>query len=154
MSNGHITIILPKNRKLPGRLELRAAEGALLFACACLGRSAGHATNPSRDPLLYRGHTPTGDYALTFVTALARPIPGIGRLWVGLDPVGGQAQQAEDAGRTGLGIHGGRGNDALMMTHGCIRLFDRDMAQLAKVAGKLRFTVSIVEEIMVEGRPS
>lgn len=150
MNIGRIIITLPKDRSKLGELKLfgvgqMPATDTPVFRCPCLGRSAGAATNPSRDPLKYRGHTPTGDYAVTFVTALARPIAGIGSLWIGLDPVGGQAQAAEDAGRTGLGIHGGRGDDVYKMTHGCIRLLDKDMVALAKIAGKLRFSVSISE---------
>ncbi|WP_052730177.1 L,D-transpeptidase [Sphingomonas sp. SRS2] len=149
MTVGHLVIKLPSDRKLPGKLMLFSpAAGPAdkpIFSCSCLGRSAGHANNPTRDPLKYRGHTPLGEYAVTFVTTLARPITGIGSLWVGLDPIGGQAQKAEDAGRTGLGIHGGRGDEVFKMTHGCIRLLDRDMAALAKAAAKLRFDVSIVQ---------
>lgn len=149
MTTGRLIIKLPKDRRELGELRLFAPGGGVsgkpIFSCLCLGRSAGHASNPSRDPLKYRGHTPTGLYATTFVTALARPIAGIGSLWIGLDPIAGQAQLAENAGRTGLGIHGGRGDDAYKMTHGCIRLRDTDMAALAKAAGKLRFDVTIDE---------
>lgn len=147
MPVGHLIIKLPKDRRELGELRLFGADAGVtarpIFSCLCLGRSAGHATNPSRDPLRFRGHTPTGTYAPTFVTALARPIAGIGSLWIGLDPIGGQAQRAEDAGRTGLGIHGGRGDEVYKMTHGCIRLRDTDMAALARAAGKLRFNVTI-----------
>lgn len=151
MTIGHLKITLHEDRRQPGELALYAPGGLALgaqplFRCSCTGRSAGHATNPTRDPLKFRGHTPTGDYAVTFVTALARPSTGIGSLWIGLDPIGGQAQLAENAGRTGLGIHGGRGDQVYKMTHGCIRLLDKDMAALAKTAGKLRFTVSIDEK--------
>lgn len=140
-----IIITLPRDRRVPGTLEYFDDAGTSRFRCVALGRSAGHATNPTRNPLRFRGHTPAGDYALTFCTALARPVVGIGSLWIGLDPVSGQALAAEQAGRTGLGIHGGRGDQILKVTHGCIRLFDRDMTALAKVLGKTRFTVSIVE---------
>ncbi len=57
-----------------------------------------------------------------------------------------QARKAELKGRTGLGIHGGRGDAVLKATHGCVRLKDRDMADFARIAGKLRFTVEIREE--------
>jgi len=147
--NGAITITLPKDRKKPGTLVLRDDRGQTMFSCHCLGRSAGHASNPSRDPLKYRGDTPTGRYATTFVTHLPHPVTGIGLLWITLDPDnfydGSQARQAELKGRRGLGIHGGRGNIILKPTHGCVRLLDRDMADLASVAGKLRFTVEIKE---------
>lgn len=147
-----ILITVPANRRMPGSLVLsRALAGGTaetIFSCACLARSAGHATNPDRDPMKYRGDTPVGRYAPTFVSHLPRPVTGIGRLWIGLDPDDfhhDQARAAEIGGRRGLGIHGGRGNQMLKVTHGCVRLLDRDMADLAQIAGKLRFTVEVRE---------
>lgn len=143
----NIEILLHSDRSRPGTLivrgGLRGRQG--LFSCACLGRSAGDPRrNPSADPLRWRGHTPTGSFALTSFTTLSAAIRGIGRYWIALDPVAGQALAAEQAGRKGLGIHGGRG-DVLMPTHGCIRLRDRDMLALRDVLGKARFTVSVRE---------
>lgn len=162
-------IRLPDDRTQAGQLQLRDRGGRLVFFCPCLGRSAGifdavtgtaarlraaattnvPASKPAgtvrRDRLAYRGDTPLGDYAPTFVTTLARPITGIGNLWVGLDPVAGEALAAEQAGRRGLGIHGGRG-ETLRPTHGCIRLKDSDMEGLAAAAGRNRFVVSIVSQ--------
>jgi hypothetical protein len=148
-NHASVTITLPKDRMQPGTLVLRDAAGGLLFSCRCLGRSAGHASNPSRDPMRFRGHTPAGKYALTFVTQLAQPVTGIGSLWVGLDPddfYDTPARRAEKAGRADLGIHGGRGDMVLKATHGCIRLLDRDMADFHRIAGKRRFTVVIEEK--------
>ena len=141
-------IHLPDDRTVLGRLRLRNSFGALVFTCQCLGRSAGLfdavTGRVRRDRLAYRGDTPLGEYAPTFVTTLARPITGIGRLWVGLDPVDGEALAAEQAGRRGLGIHGGRG-ETLRPTHGCIRLKDSDMAALAAAAGRHLFTLRVLE---------
>lgn len=148
-ANASVVITLPSDRQKSGVLVLRDGAGNILFSCKCLGRSAGHASNPSRDPMKFRGHTPVGKYALTFVTYLAKPITGIGSLWVGLDPdnfYDTPARRAEKAGRTGLGIHGGRGDAVLKPTHGCIRLTDRDMADFYRIAGKRRFTVTIEEK--------
>lgn len=140
-------IRLPEDRTQAGRLELRDRAGRVVFSCACLGRSAGIfdavTGRVRRDRLAYRGDTPLGEYAPTFVTALAKPITGIGNLWVGLDPVAGEALEAELAGRRGLGIHGGRG-ETLRPTHGCIRLKDSDMKALAAAAGRNRFIVTII----------
>lgn len=148
-ANASVAITLPKNRQQPGQLVLRDSAGNILFSCRCLGRSAGHASNPSRDPMKFRGHTPVGKYATTFVTRLAKPITGIGSLWVGLDPddfYDTPARRAEKAGRTGIGIHGGRGDAVLKATHGCVRLLDRDMADFYRIAGKRRFTVTVEEK--------
>lgn len=143
-----VTITAPRDRTKPGQLVLRNIKGETIFSCQCLLRSVGHASNPTRDPLKFRGDTPLGKYETTFVSHLAEPAPGIGSLWVGLDPsdfYDTPARRAELAGRRGLGIHGGRGNAVLKATHGCVRLLDRDMADFARVAGKLRFTVEIQE---------
>ncbi len=144
-----VLITVPKDRTKAGKLVLHDANHNPLFSCLCLARSAGHATNPTRDPLKYRGNTPVGKYALTHIVHLAKPITGIGSIWCPLDPddfYDTQARKAELKGRTGLGIHGGRGDAALKATHGCVRLKDRDMADFARIAGKLRFTVEIREE--------
>ena len=141
-----LTITVPDDRLKPGTLVLRDAGGTTLFSCPALARSVGHASNPARDPLKYRGDTPLGRYALTFVSHLARAVTGIGDLWIGLDPDDfhdDDARKAELNGRRGLGIHAGRGNAALKPTHGCIRLLDRDTVDLARIAGKLRFTVDV-----------
>lgn len=144
-----IIITVSHDRKTPGSLALVDSAGKTAFSCRCLARSAGHASNPERDPMKYRGDTPVGRYAPTFVSHLPHPVTGIGQLWIGLDPDDfhhDQARQAELAGRRGLGIHGGRGNVVLKATHGCVRLLDRDMADLAAVAGKSRFIVEVREQ--------
>jgi hypothetical protein len=143
-----VTITVPKGRMKAGSLVLRSASGQTLFSCLALARSVGQASNPSRDPLHYRGDTPTGRYCATFVSHLPHPVTGIGGLWIGLDPDDfhdDQARKAELNGRRGLGIHAGRGNITLKATHGCVRLLERDMIDLARIAGKLRFSVDIVE---------
>ena len=143
-----ITIILPAGRKFSGTLTLRDEKGAVMFSCAALGRAANHAGNPGRDALKYRGDTPAGKYALTFISHLPHPVTGIGDLWITLDPdnfYDTPARRAELNGRRGLGIHGGRGNLVFKPTHGCIRLLDKDISTLAMIAGKLRFTVEIKE---------
>jgi L,D-transpeptidase catalytic domain len=145
---GKVLISLHGDRTKAGTLVLTGANGETLFSCHCLGRSAGHASNPSRDPMKYRGNTPVGKYALTSISHLPKPVVGIGSLWCPLDPddfYDTQARRAEIGGRHGLGIHAGRGNLVLKATHGCVRLLDRDMADFARIAGKLRFTVEIVE---------
>lgn len=144
-----ITITVSADRKKPGTLVFADAAGKTQFSCQCLARSVGHESNPDRDPTKYRGDTPVGRYAQTFVSHLPHPVTGIGQLWIGLDPDDfhhDQARQAELAGRRGLGIHGGRANVVLKATHGCVRLLDRDMADLARIAGKARFTVEVREQ--------
>ena len=147
-ARANLTITVPQDRYQRGELVLRDAAGKTLFSCHCLARSVGNGSNSGRDPLFYRGDTPLGRYEVTFVSHLARAVTGIGTYWIGLDPDDfhdDDARKAELNGRRGLGIHAGRGNTILKPTHGCIRLLDRDMEDLARIAGKLRFTVEIVE---------
>lgn len=131
------------DRFKPGQLVL--FEGDVpVFSAPCLGRSAGgDADNPDRDPARPYGDTPAGRYASTFVSRLPGAIAGIGDLFIPLDAVAGPALDAERAGRRGLGIHGGRGDDRLYATRGSIRLLDKDMAELARIAGKRRFDVVV-----------
>jgi L,D-transpeptidase catalytic domain len=145
---GSILISLHADRTKLGTLVLKNHKGETLFSCQCLGHSAGHASNPSRDPMRHRGNTPVGKFATTHISHLPHAVIGIGSLWCPLDPdnfYDTQARRAEIAGRDGLGIHGGRGNFIHKMTHGCVRLLDRDMQDFARIAGKLRFTVEIKE---------
>ena len=140
---GHVTITLPKDRSQPGALVLRDEQGAALFSAQCLGQ--GKARHGQLQP---RGDTPTGRYGPTFIAHFATRAAGIGKLWCALvadEMFDTPASAAERAGRIGLGIHGGRGDFVLVPTHGSIRLLDRDMADFARAAGKMRFTVEIVE---------
>jgi hypothetical protein len=138
-----IKVALFADRKRVGKL-VAYNQDAVVFECPALGLSVGHAKNPKRDATRFRGDTPLGEYALTSVRNRGVYTRGIGRYSVHLDPVAGEALTAERNGRTGLLIHGGRGDQKLVPTFGCIRLLDKDMTALARLAGKSRFTVSIV----------
>lgn len=146
-----IDITLPANRRNSGVLKLlRGAE--LVVHMRCLGRAAGEkaaeAGNPTRDELKRNGDTPTGSY-LAPRGVEARPKArqtGFGTHWIPLDPIGGQAQAAEDAGRAGLAIHGGRGDARLVPTAGCIRVLDKDFARLKAAIGDVKgFRVEVKE---------
>jgi hypothetical protein len=113
-------------------LELRTDEGDLVFTVRCLAKSdnmaALKAQNPSRDPLMKHGDTPTGEYVGRLAgcwgegAALMRSY-GENQV-IRLEPISGDAVLARDRGRRGLAIHGGDLGSAMMLrpTLGCIRV--------------------------------
>ncbi|ARR54774.1 hypothetical protein HY78_15690 [Rhizorhabdus wittichii DC-6] len=84
-----------------------------------------------------------GRYLRTRVIRLPRPIVGIGRRWISLTPQAGQALEAEKAGRDGLGIQAGRGDERLLPTYGGIRILERDMSVIERLTLDLPFYVLI-----------
>lgn len=146
-----IEITLPRNRHKSGVLLLLGGE-RVVATMLCLGRAAGELAaagkNPTRDPVRRNGDTPLGVY-LAPRGVEARPRnrqAGFGAHWIPLDPIGGQAQTAKDNGRAGLAIHGGRGDQRLVPTAGCVRVFDKDFATLRAAIGPLKgFRVEVKE---------
>jgi hypothetical protein len=159
-----IAITLPIDRTKPGTLRLIEA-GATIFECECLGKADNAAAaqhgNPTRNPELPYGDTPTGVYTLTPVVAANPPHPRMGRCYIPLLGIGGQAAKAcaldPATGRTirtGLAIHatpdneidGDRGENTLIPTNGCIRVRDPDMDALIGFIGSALVRVTIVEK--------
>lgn len=156
MQLGRISIMidLPVNRNLPGVLRVIAPSyyGAgpdkqLLPDMACRGkadnRAAAAECNPERNPLRPWGDTPSGDYHATRIELFEARHSSLGVGWIPLTGASGDALQAMENGRSGLGIHAGRGNGALMATHGCVRIRDRDFDALVRVLAGKKFDVVI-----------
>lgn len=133
-----ILVTLPRDRRLAGHLFVVDDAGEVALAVDARGKAdnarAAKAGNPSRDPTRPYGDTPSGAYAPTRLVVFAPPHPRLGRAWFPIEGGGGDALQARLNGRTGLGIHGGRGDGALVATYGCVRLRDRDMKRVAELA--------------------
>ena len=142
---GRIKIVLPEDRRMAGTLSLHSGN-VTLMCVQCLGSSHRRFDQPlgydRSDRMEIDGDAPLGSFALTFVSQLPRPLLDIGKYWIGLDPVGGEALGAALEGRTGFGIHGGSG-ETLSPTRGTIRLLDEDMDELYEVANGMRFTVEV-----------
>jgi hypothetical protein len=137
-----IRITLPPDRTLPGRLTYAQ------ITVPCLGkadnaRAAVHG-NPKRNPVHPWGDTPTGRYAPARAVWFATRTP-LGEAWLPLEGVHGDALTARHNGRTGLGIHAGRGSGRLVPTYGCVRLRARDFYAMLSEAGERRIEVEIVE---------
>lgn len=132
-----IRVSLPVNRWNEGRLRLYSAGGELLLDVPARGKADDSAAalsgNPSRDPTRPYGDTPAGSYAPVSVMRRKEITPGIGAAWIPMEGATGDALKARMNGRRGLGIHGGRGDQELVATKGCIRLRDSDFARLADI---------------------
>ncbi len=142
-----IVITLPANRWNDGTLTALDDAGKVLLECPARGKADGKlaaaAGNPLRDPTRRNGDTPTGGYAPTAVRRFEKRDVKFGWGFIPLDPVSGAALAAEKNGRRGLGIHGGRSQDKLTATEGCVRVFDRDFLALSELAGTRTFSVEI-----------
>lgn len=137
MARDHHRLIvwLPEDRAGIGDALLLTSAGLSFGPFPVLGkadsRMAARHGNPARDPVKPYGDTPTGTYRL----ASWSPVPAgkqarFGALWFPLVGQSGQARRAVEGGRSGLMIHGGRG-DRLVATYGCLRLRDRDVETIA-----------------------
>jgi len=131
---------LPHDRRYEGEFRLHNEAGNVVLAGGCLGKAdnlrARDEGNPSRDPIQPYGDTPTGGYVPAKVLRYDPPHHRMGTFAIVLNGADGDALQARVLGkRTGLAIHGGRGDGRLVPTFGCLRLRDRDMAAIARIVG-------------------
>lgn len=144
MSDPIIIIEFNSDRTLSGNLTLMDGPDIILAgpyeALGLADSSAAKAKgNPDRDPTHIYGDTPTGTYNIPgmFETGTGtryseRSYGNAGALI--LEPIEGEAKKARLNGRSGLLIHGGATrNGELRPTHGCIRLFNEDLAELIEI---------------------
>jgi len=139
---------LPDDRRLPGFLCVFDPAGAKrLYDIPCRGKAdssqAARQGNTSRDATRPYGDTPAGLYRPSRITRFAPSHKTLGPTAILLEGQTGDALKAAQRGRTGLAVHGNRGNDRLMATYGCLRLFDRDIALLAKLIGEAAVVVEV-----------
>jgi hypothetical protein len=138
-----VIVELPLDRGFCGRLVAFDDVGKLLCGPFAVAARAGDArartaANPTRNPLLRYGDTPTGTYRVTrIVRAEAQQDLGPHGVIV-LEATAGDAALAEANGRYRLFIQGGEpGPDgALRSTSGNLRLADADLAALMVALGE------------------
>src|SRR5579859_7744671 len=143
-----IVVELPKDRTQAGTLELQDDSGKTVAGpFDVLGKADNQTAtshgNPDRDPAMPYGDTPTGSYDVSGYKATgneqysAHSYGTSGA--IALDPVGGDAAEASDNGRTGLMIHAGDlgAEDQLRPTNGCMRMSNEDMATLMSAISSL-----------------
>lgn len=145
----NIIILLPRNRLHVGRLIVADADVLSLHECDCLGKAdnarAARERNPERDPTRPYGDTPAGLFSSPGIVTFAAPHPRLGHAWLPMEGIQGQAHKAVLGGRTGLGIHAGRGNDRLVPTYGCVRVRDADFGAIEEIVKGAAIRVLIVE---------
>lgn len=129
--------MLPPNREAEGVIW-GVEDGRVVFGPE---RSRGEADNTGafkagnvqEDPTRAFGDHPYGTYRITDVVRDPAPARSYGPAFLKLAPVSGQAWEARQNGRTGLGIHGGDPgpNDTLRPTFGCLRVTNEVAERLA-----------------------
>jgi len=136
------------DRDQTGTLVLEDSAGQklagpfLAYGRSDSGVAAIH-NNPTRDPTLKYGDTPTGTFSVPRAiatgdgTTYASHSYGPNGALV-LQPTAGDALVASQNGRIGLLIHSGDpgSNNKLRATHGCVRLSNSDMAALMQAISK------------------
>lgn len=132
-----IEINLPENRDYKGTLKMYA-NGSLVRTFDCLGR--GSECPDHTEWWNTNGDTPIGSYDGTLVGPSDEEDYGSYGPYrrISLDPIGGHALEAEEAGRTGFMIHGGDPATSgtwkpLRPTHGCIRVSNSDQQTIAEL---------------------
>jgi len=152
-----IRVSLPNDRLRTGTVELVDTGTGLRVADPFpgLGRAARNTArahqNPSGSSTMPFGDTPLGGYKIPRVlktgAGTSHPANIYGSVGaIVLDPVSGDAQLAEANGRTGLLIHAGRQVASptplpghLMVTNGCVRMLEGDLAALIKAMRDFAF---------------
>lgn len=145
-----LRIFLPTYRRLPGLLRLFDGNGRrLLYDIPCRGKADGRTAveqgNPMRDPTRPWGDAPSGFFKPAAVVRYPESRRGIGYFFLPFEGIAGDGLKAKQNGRTGLGLHGGGGNERLAETGGCIRLFGRDMELLSMRMGSMAAKVEVVD---------
>jgi len=148
-----ITVQLHKDRRKEGDLILESGE-----VFRCLGKSDQSAAdqhgNPLRDPLKAMGDLPTGVYRATKsepheATPQNLRSYGPGPYWR-MFAISGDALAAAQNGRSGIELHGGPTGapmpaNALRPTHGCLRVDDSTIEELAALPGSEAFDIEVTE---------
>ena len=114
----YINISFSKDRDQYGTLQLRKSDGTSLLSEDCLGKSArGLAATE------INGHTPTGSYR-GYLKGPDGDTEAYGPYkFVKMEGYAGQIVE-ECSARSGILIHGGRSQEVLEPTDGCIRVFN------------------------------
>lgn len=145
---------LPKNRTFLGTLRLVGVDGELIYGpVRAYGKAdnamAARRGNRSRNTKLPFGDTPSGLYGIRFSPQpmADRGTYGMNRV-VFMDPLSGDAAEAEENGRSGLWLHGGSlRNGRLRPTYGCIRVDDETMLDLYQLSKQYRIDqLEVIDE--------
>lgn len=131
---------LPLDREAEGRFSVLDDEGrGVLGPVRCRGEADDaeerrHGTADDH-PLGLFGDHPFGESRVTSIEQGKQPARAYGPFFFRLLPLAGEAKAAWDAGRRGLGLHGGDlgAGSTLRPTYGCLRLDNETCEALAKL---------------------
>jgi len=142
---------LPPDRFAEGQFWVTDDDGAILFGpVRCRGEADNSGAiahgNPLEDPLKAFGDHPAGVCKLTEILWHPVPVHSYGPAFFRLDPISGEALDAKQQGRSGIGIHGGDlGSDgSLRPTFGCLRLTNADCQAVADMVEPVRITGRLI----------
>lgn len=129
----------PFDRAQYGQIVLENEGKILIGPLPCLGKGGRSKQAKSGNWKLKGNDTPTGQYIGTLAQWHPADVYGPQRV-ITLDPISGNALKAKELGRSGLAIHGGRAQDNLWSTEGCVRVFDRHMQMILAKLDQLGLT--------------
>lgn len=129
----------PFDRAQYGRLVLEDVGKILLGPFPCLGKGGRSKSAKSGNWKLKGNDTPTGEYIGGVKIWLPAEVYGPNAS-IALEPIGGNGLIAQKLGRSGFAIHGGRAQDNLWSTEGCVRVFDRHMQLILAKLDQLGIT--------------
>ena len=130
---------LPLDRYVAGTLWIEDDTGITFGPVRARGeadnRNAASQDNIVEDPTKVGGDHPAGTYLATEVVIIPIPNDTYGPYFIRLDPQSGEAHEAKQNGRTGIGIHGGRlhPDGRLRETFGCLRIDDGNLLIIASM---------------------
>ena len=129
------------HRGRPGGLVALDDDGNVIHRCYVLGKADGQEAarrgNPTRNPLLPFGDTPTGLWRCVRGDVVAPASTYGTNAVIRLEPISGDAAKATK--RKGIWLHGGAPGTAqvygyLRPTFGCLRITDDDMRSIWMLA--------------------
>lgn len=120
---------LSKNRFEAGTIHIQNGAGDILGPWRARGEAdnsgAKSHNNEREDPTQSHGDHPSGLYRVEQVIEVEEAKQDTyGKYFIKLEPLNGEAKQAKDNGRSGIGIHAGKLHDdhRLRETYGCLRV--------------------------------
>lgn len=131
---------LPPDREAEGRFWAFDDAGLVLLGpVRCRGEADDaeewrHGTADD-NPLGVFGDHPFGEYRVTAIEQAKQPARSYGPFFFRLFPIAGEAKDAWESGRRGLGIHGGELGPGAMLrpTFGCLRVDNETCETIAKL---------------------
>lgn len=124
-----VIAFLTKNRYEAGSIHIQNGAGDILGPWRARGEAdntaAKKAGNEREDPTSPYGDHPSGlSRVEQIIETSEAEFDKYGKYFIKLEPLNGEAKEAKDKGRTGIGIHSGKlhTDGRLRETYGCLRV--------------------------------